>query len=86
MGQRCSGRAVELPLLSPARLVAWRYRRVSSAFHGSWSHAAVAALCPGLVTMMSCLPVFGLQEPPLAWISLLILTCRSTGTDWSKPC
>uniref|UniRef100_A0A8C0HMN2 Protein amnionless n=1 Tax=Buteo japonicus TaxID=224669 RepID=A0A8C0HMN2_9AVES len=85
LGQHCSGRAVELPLLSPARPVAQIYWRVLSAFRGSRSCAAVAAVCPGSVTV-SCLSVFGLQEPPLTWISLLILTCRSTGTGWSKAC
>uniref|UniRef100_A0A8B9MJG4 Protein amnionless n=1 Tax=Accipiter nisus TaxID=211598 RepID=A0A8B9MJG4_9AVES len=56
LGQHCSGRAVEPPLLSPARPVAQVYWRVPSAFRGSRSCAAVAAVCLGSVTV-SCLSV-----------------------------
>lgn len=56
LGQHCSGRAVEPPLPSPARPVAQVYRRVPSAFRGSRSCAAMAAVCLGSVTV-SCLSV-----------------------------
>lgn len=56
LGQHCSGRAVEPPLLSPARPVAQIYWRVPGAFCGSRSCADMAAVCPGSVTV-SCLSV-----------------------------